>query len=133
MSVESDLRTKLLADFASYIDADNGLSVSYNQTDEEAPKTRIFFQRSGTENENLLGGSTVIYHAIYDVECVSDDPATAIAMGDALQAYVTFAGAMGDTAVLAMDVTDQSSEYVPYHDYADEGLHVTPLRLEVMF
>ncbi len=142
--IEEDLRTKLLADNATLLDTANlavpGLAVSYNKTPEKAPATRIFFVRSETSYEPLLNGTPVIEHVMFDVECVSDDMATSMELADAIRAMngvlnttaAPFTGTMGSTEVLACEVSDQSDQYVYHHDYADEGLAVDALRLELM-
>jgi hypothetical protein len=137
--IEEDLRTKLIEDNtlrdlfeAQGVDPTSLGAVSYNHTPEVAPDTRIYFVRSETTNENLLTGLPVIEHAFYPVECVSPDLSTSMQFARALQNLNTFRGPMGDTFVQAIDVSDQSDEYVYKYDYADEGLAVSPVRIEVM-
>ncbi len=136
--IEEDLRTKLLADNATLLGT-SGLAVSYNRTPEKAPATRIFFVRSETSYEPLIDGTPVIEHIVFDIECVSDDMATSMELADAIRAMngvlnttAPFTGTMGGTEVLACEVSDQSDQYVYHHDYADEGLAVDALRLELM-
>ncbi len=129
--IEEDLLAKLLTDNTTLLGGDES-AVAYNHTPEDAPLTRIFFQRAASDHERLLTGASVIEHVVFDIECVSPDLATSMGMATAIRAMCTFTGTMGSTWVLACDVQDQSDEYVYHHDYADEGLAVDALRLELM-
>ena len=137
--IEEDLRTKLIDDdtihdlfVAQGVDPNAVGAISYNHLPERRPDTCIYFVRSETTNESLLGGLTIIEHAIYDVECISPDLSTSMQFAAALQNLNTFRGPMGNTFVQAVDVSDQSDEYVYHHDYSDEGLAVAPVRIEMM-
>ncbi len=129
--IEEDLLAKFATDNTTLL-GDDDLAVSYNRTPEGAPATRMFFQRAETTYEPLLNGTPVVEHIVFDVECVSPDLATSMQLANAVRAMNTFTGTMGDTLVLACDVQEQSDEYVYHHDYADEGLAVDALRLELM-
>ena len=129
--IEEDLLLKFKTDNYDFLDGQE-LGVSYNHTPENAPATRIYFQRVSTDHERLIGGKSVIEHVMFDVECISNDMAIAMQLAEAVRSMCTFRGPMGNTWVQACDVNDQNDTYVYHNEFSDDGVTIDALRLELM-
>ena len=126
------LKDFLLADTA--IAAVVGSHVHQELVPEGSEDNWIWFSRSLTENEICLDAApgTPPLSETFDVEAIS--PSLATAQELALLVWNRcncYRGTFGSGTVKGVFVNSQSDDYVPRGVYADSGLHVSALSVQI--
>ena len=94
----------------------------------------IWFERASIEREQVLTDQTGVppFRETLNVECVSANIVSAMAMADAVRKLDGSRGAFGDGLILAMFINEHSDDYVPRSDMSDTGRFVGSLVAEVV-
>ena len=122
-TLEENLRTFLLAD--STVSSIVGGRVAYNHVPQADDVPYVFFQMSGTVDDDGIGDSAGAPTRFqYDVECWADDPYTAKRLGLQVQTILNkYRGTLGNQTVQAVFAQSASDGYTPKAIPADEGFH----------
>ena len=119
----------------------SGTAVEKGVVSEEMPSTRIYFQRSDSEQDLMLNGNQALTTTVFDVEVAAlDDNAVqplAKSLKDVLNGYMgAFGSNYADTAnhsvALGMFVSDHSDDYQPRVVDADDGYHVAAFQTKII-
>ena len=94
----------------------------------------IWFERASIEREQVLTDQTGVppFRETLNVECVSANIVSAMAMADAGRKLDGSRGAFGDGLILAMFINEHSDDYVPRSAMSDTGRFVGSLVAEVV-
>lgn len=121
--LEENLRQFIVAD--ATVSGIVGDRVSYNHVPQADDVPYVFFQLSGTVDDDGIGdaaGAPTRFQ--YDLECWAADPFTARTLGLRVQAILNkYTGTLGDQTVQAIFAQSANDNYVPKAVPADEGYH----------
>lgn len=93
----------------------------------------LWLQRRGVDYAGAMEAEAEPLREYFDVECVSDDPAEAVEVGDAVRAALHGkSGTIGDHVYSWVGVADASETYVPRNMSAEEYLFISSLDVEVI-
>lgn len=129
MATDADLRHFVISDAVVA-----AITMDYycNTVPEAAALPFIWARRSRIIKEEVIGQGARIESEWFDVECVSDDLAEALALSNAVSDRLEgHSGLMNEGSYAWVSVQDQFDEYVPRNLDADEQLHVVSLLVEV--
>lgn len=94
--------------------------VWFRQTNREY--TRTFDEAAGTPPKSIF----------FDLECCSLDLDRSCSLADEVRNLFPFSGTFGDSTTKGAFAHDQSEDYLPTNEMADEGIHAQSLQLEIM-
>jgi predicted exporter len=101
---------------------------------DKTPSTAVYFSRAPSTQHMFLGGEAGLWDSNFDVEVYgSDIDAVETLATNLIVACQGFTGAMGQTTVLAMFVSDHAEDYVSKVEMnTDSGLNVSHFALEII-
>ena len=130
MALDEDLRTEILAASTTL-----GQRCHQNVVPEHQGNLfpRCWYQRTSTDDLLAADGSRIgLVWQEYTVECISLDIAEAITAADAIRRGLNGKhGTFGSGTTQGAFVEDQDDDYIPRGIGADEGAHVSALRVRI--
>ena len=89
----------------------------------------IWFERASIEREQVLNAATGVtpFREQLNIECVSINIDSTMAMADALRKLDGSRGTFGSGDVVAVFIDEHSDDYIPRADASDTGRHVASL------
>lgn len=131
-TLEENLKTFLQAD--TTVKEIVGNRISYNHVPQSSDTPYIFFQQTGTTDDDGIGdspGAPTRYQ--YALECWDRDVLRAKRLGLRVQTILNkYIGAIGDQTVQAIYAPTQDDNYVARGILDDEGFHGAFLNVEVV-
>jgi hypothetical protein len=110
------------------------VSQNHSEWDTTAPNDRIWFQRRSQEQDLSVGGTGLLTHTFFDLECISTDIDSAIDLADVVKSELHgYNGNLGAGYAGAIFVLDHEDGYEPHNLSEDDGCHVAALDVEVIW
>lgn len=136
MSIDADLRTKLLAvlSAAGY----DSVPVQQNYASADQGQPRVWYQRRSDSPDTFLSSAEqTVREVTWSVEVDALDPDAGGAVADLIQSSHPagmhgFSGRMGSTQVLGCWAEDAGDEYQPRGLDLDDGYHVSAFNLKMI-
>lgn len=124
--VATRLRTFLLAD--SSLSAAVGLRIHQGFVPEDTPLPFIYFSRTSTRHERVLGETNEVFSHTFAVECIDTDLDKAQSLAGLVRSRLDgYIGAFADSTVKGIFCDEQSDDYEEVY-----GDHRATLSVEVI-
>ncbi len=129
--VATRLRSFLLSDAA--ITREVGDRVHQAHVPESSEGDYVYFQRSTIEPLRTLDASNIDpLYTSFDVEIISRDLEQCQFIASIVRAKLDcYRGAFDDATVKGIFVEDHNDDYIPRGTYADEGVHVAAMSVQI--
>lgn len=105
-----------------------------NKVPQSRANDYVWFRQTNREYVRTLdeAAGTPPKSIFFDVECCSTDLNRACDLAAAVRDLFPFSGTFGESTTKGAFANDQSEDYLPTNEMADDGIHAQSLQLEIM-